>query len=130
MLLEGLDQMISIFFSDIFDAKAVDDKGEGDVRRCMLPEVGGAGDRRIYKLGEVDFQLVIGNAAGLFDTRHAFADIHIDTAVRADEATQVVLLNDLVREEIQGEFHVLVSGYGGAVVEIFDVQHYKPGVRG
>ena len=32
--------------------------------------------------------------------------------------------------EIQGKFHVLVSGHGGAVVEIFDVKRHKPGVRG
>ena len=55
MLLDILDQMISIFFSDIPDSEVVDNTGEGDVMRNMLPEAGGAGDRRIYKLGEVDF---------------------------------------------------------------------------
>ena len=118
------------FFSDIFDAELLDDKGESDVTHHMLPDGRGTGDRRISKLGEVDFQPVVGNASGLFETRHAFVDLHIDTAVRADEAVQVILLNDLVREEIQGEFHVLVSGHGGTVVEIFDVQRHKPGVRG
>ena len=75
----------------------------------------------------MDFQPVIGDAAGLFETRNTFADIHTDPAVGADEAAQVV---NLVREEIQGEFHVLVSGHGSAVVEIFDVKCHKPGVRG
>ena len=69
----------------------------------------------MFKLGEVDFQPVIGNVAGLFETRHAFVDLHIDPSVREDESEQVVLLNDLIREEIQGKFHVLVSGHGGAV---------------
>ena len=58
--------MISIFFSDVFDAKVVNDKGEIDVTRRMLPEGGGVGGRRISKLGEVGFQRVIGNADGLF----------------------------------------------------------------
>ena len=66
----------------------------------------------------------------MFETWHAFVDIHIYTAVGADEAAQVVLLNDLVREEIQGEFHVLVSGHGGSVLEIFDVERHKLGARG
>ena len=79
-------------------------------------------------MGEVDFQPVIGNAAGLFEARHTFADLHIYPAVGADEDVQVVLLDDIIREEIQGEFHVLVSGHGGAVVEIFDFKHHKPGV--
>ena len=96
----------------------------------MLPEGRGAGDRRISKLGEVDFQLVIGDAVGLFETWNAFAYLHVDPAVGADEAAQVVLLDDLVREEIHGEFHVLVSDHGVAVIEIFDAKHHKPGVRG
>ena len=69
--------MIRIFFADIFDTKVVNDKRDGDVPRRMLPEGRGAGDRRIYKLGEVDFQPVIGDADGLFETRHAFADLHV-----------------------------------------------------
>ena len=58
--------MISIFFADIFDAEFVDNKGEGDVTRRMPPEGRDAGYRRISKLGEVDFQPVVGDAAGLF----------------------------------------------------------------
>ena len=90
--------MISIFFSDIFYAEVIDDQVESDVMCRMFPEGGGAGDRRISKLVEVDFQPVVGDADGLFETRHAFADLHIYPAVRADKAAQVVLLNDLVRE--------------------------------
>ena len=116
MLLEVLDQVIRIFFANIFDAEVVNDEGRGDVMRHMIPEGMGAGDRRISKLGKVDFQPALGNVAGLFETRHAFSDIHVDTAIGSDEAAQVVLLDDIVREEIQGEFHVPVSGHGGAVI--------------
>ena len=122
--------MISIFFAGIFDAEVVDDKEEGDVTRRMITEGRCAGDRRISKLGEVYFQLVIGDAVRLFETWHAFADLCIDPAVGADEAVQVVLFDDIVQEEIQGEFHVLVSCHGGAVVEVFDVERHKSGIRG
>ena len=129
MLLKGLDQAISILFADIFDAKVVNDKGEGDVTHHMLTESRGTGDRHISKLGEVYFKPFIGDGDGFFETRCAFTDLHIDPAVGADEATQVVLFNDLVQEEIQGEFHVLVLGHGGPVVEVFDVERHKLGVR-
>ena len=69
----------------------------------------------------MEFQPVIGNAAGLFDTRHAFANLHIDPDVWADEAAQVVMFDDIVREKIQGKFHVLVTGHGRSVVEVFNV---------
>ena len=130
LFLEGLEQVVSIVFADIFYAEVVNDKGESDVTLRMLPYGGGARDRRISKQGKVYFQPVIGDAAGLFETRHAFAYLHIDPAVRSGEAAQVVLLNDLVREEIQGEFYVLLSRHGVAIVEIFDVQRHKMGIRG
>ena len=63
-------------------------------------------------------------------TRHAFADLRIDPAVGADKAAQVVLFDDLVMEEIQGEFHVLITCHGGVVVEVFNVERHKPGVSG
>ena len=65
----------------------------------------------------------------MFETWHAFSDLHVDPYIRADKITHVVLLNDLIREEIQGEFYGLVSGHGGDVVETFDVQRHKPGIR-
>ena len=100
MLLDGLDKVIIIFSANIFDAEVVDEKGEGDVTHLILPEGRGAGDRHISKLDEVDFQPVIGDTAGLFETRHAFTDLYIYLAVGEDEAAQVVLFDDLIREEI------------------------------
>ena len=61
----------------------------------------------------MDFQLVIGDAAGLFENRHAFANLHTDPAVGADKSAQVILFDNLVREETQGKFHVLVTVHGG-----------------
>ena len=55
LFLEVLDQVIRIFFADIFDAEVVNNKELGDVMRHMLPEGRGVGDRSISKLGEVDF---------------------------------------------------------------------------
>ena len=55
LFLECLDQVIHIFFANIFDAEVVNNKGLGDVMRHMLLEGRGVGDRRISKLGKVDF---------------------------------------------------------------------------
>ena len=82
----GIGSNYQHFLNDIFDAKFVNDKGEGDVMRRMLPEGGSAGDRRISKLGEVNFKPVIDHVSVLFENRHAFADLFIDPAVGAHEA--------------------------------------------
>ena len=66
----------------------------------------------------------------MFETWHAFSYLHIDPDVGADKAAQVVLFDDIAREETQGEFHVLVPVHGGAVVEVFNVNRNKLGVGG
>ena len=57
-------------------------------------------------------------------------DLHIYPAVGANKAAQFVLFNDIVREEIQGEFHVLVPNHGSAVVEIYNIDSNELGVGG
>ena len=50
------------------------------------------------QIGRGGFSLVIGDAAGLFYTRHEFAVLHIDPAVGADKDAQVIMFDDIARE--------------------------------
>ena len=71
-------------------------------------------------MGKMSFELVVGNAAGLFEAGHAFSDIEVDPDVGTDRA-EVVLVDYFVRDASQYEFRVLVAGHGGAIVEILDI---------
>ena len=71
-------------------------------------------------MGKVSFELVVGDAAGLFEAGHAFSDLHVDSAVQTERA-EAVLVNNFVWDACQGELHVLVSGHGGAIIEVFDI---------
>ena len=58
--------MIDVVFAPIFDAEVVNDERKNDVFGGMFPKIGGARNRGISKLGEMQMELVILNATGLF----------------------------------------------------------------
>ena len=112
--------MVGVFLSDVLDPKVVNDKEENNGLGGVLPERRSSGNRRESKVGKVIFEPVIGDAASLFEAKHAFSDIEVDPAVRT-ECAEVVLIDYFVRYAGQCKFHVLRAGHGGAIVEILDI---------
>ena len=53
--LEGLDEVVGIFFADIFDAKIIHHKGKSDGFGSMIPKGGGVGNRRKAEPRKVRF---------------------------------------------------------------------------
>ena len=86
----------------------------------MLPERRRSGNRGESKMGKARFELVVGDAAGLFEAGHTFSDLEVNPSVRI-ECARVVLVNYFIRDAGQCNIHVLVAGHGGAIVEILDI---------
>ena len=84
--------MVSSFFADVFDTEVVDHNGEKVIFGGMLPKGRGLPDRGVVKLGKVDLDPIVFNAAGLFQALHAFADIQLHPSVGC-ELVEVVLGN-------------------------------------
>ena len=61
----------------------------------MLPQFRGSGYRGKTELGEVSFESVVGDAAGLLGAGHVFSDIEVDLAFGTERA-KAVMFNDLV----------------------------------
>ena len=61
----------------------------------MLPQHRGSGYRDEFKLGEVSFESVVGDAAGLLEAGNDFSDLKVDPAVGTERA-EAVLFNDFV----------------------------------
>ena len=93
--LEGLDEVVGVLFSDLLHAKVVYDKGEKYGFGVMLPQRRGSGYRGESELGEVSFELVVGDVDGLLEARHAFSDLEVEPAV-GTERVDAVLLNYFV----------------------------------
>ena len=60
--LEGLDEVVGVLFSDVLYAKIVNDEGEEYGLGVVIPQRRGSGYRGETELGEVSFELVVGNA--------------------------------------------------------------------
>ena len=111
------------------DSKVVEDKGECDGMSCVLPK------RRDERYGSVSIlckvvdEAVIGDAAGLFQTRHPFPDLHVHPTTLVD-FRKGVLAYDLVRDLGEAKAYVFVTLERRVVVEIFNVRGSKPGPSG
>ena len=81
--------MVGVLFSDVLDTKVVYDEGEKYGFGAVLPQRRGSGYRGETELGKVSFELVVGNAAGLIESRHAFSYLKVDPAVRTERAEAV-----------------------------------------
>ena len=127
--MEGLDEVVCIFFAGIFDAKTIHHKGNSDGFGGMLPKVRGAGNGRKAKLRKVRFDAIIGDAPGLFEVGHTLADIHLHPTVGA-ERLEIVLVNDFGRDAIKCKLHILAPIHLGTIVEVLDVQSHETSVGG
>ena len=70
--MEGLDEVVSVLFADVLDPKVVNDKGENNGLGDMLPERRGYRHRGEAEMGEVSFESIVGNAAGLLEAGTPF----------------------------------------------------------
>ena len=70
--------------------------------------------------GEVVDETVVGDASGLFETRHALLDLNIDKPIR-HHVPKIILKYDFFRNDTDGHSHVFKIFEGRAVVEVFDV---------
>ena len=80
-------------FDNIFDAKVINHECKTDVQCRVLTKGRSARDRIITKICEMRSEAVIGNADGLFETRHYLSDLDVDPTGRASKAIKVVLVD-------------------------------------
>ena len=128
-LLERLYEIVRCVFANLLETEIVDHKGEADVFGGNLPKGRGPSDRGVSKLGKVDLEPIVCNAAGLFQAWHVFADLQVYPSVGC-ELEEVVLGNDLFWEYRQSDFHILVTPHGGIVIKILNVQSDEVGTGG
>ncbi len=67
--------------ADIFDTKVVYNQGEGDGSCVVAPEGWSTWSGCVAMLGKVEAEAGVGDAAGLLEAWHAFADLHVDPTV-------------------------------------------------
>ena len=115
-----------MFFADILYSKIVDDQREKDVFGGVLQKRGGKSNRGIPKFCEVELEAVVGYAASLLKTGHAFSDFHKNPAIRGKRA-ELILGDDLFGDLVQGHFHIFILLHRGIVVKDYNVQVHELG---
>ena len=60
----------------------------------------------------------IHNAPGLFQAWHSFVDFHINPAI-GGQGTKIVLADDFVGGNVQGNLHLFVPGHWSVIIKVF-----------
>ena len=88
--------------------------------RCVLTLV-------VAMFIEIRDEGIIGNAPSLGKTIHAFVDLHINISIDSN-CMQVVLLDDVIGNDVNGDVHVFISVHGIVEEEIFNVNAHEAGI--
>ena len=67
--------MVGVLFSNVLDAKVVNNKGEKDELGVLIPQRRGSGYRGKTEMGKVSFESVVGDASGFLEAGHTFLDL-------------------------------------------------------
>ena len=117
--------MVGALFVNTFDAKVFDHERKTDIHCIVLPKGRSTRERRITKLCKMHSELVIGNAAGLFETGNALSDLEVYPTVRARKASKVVLVENFRWKDVEGDLHIFETRHVHIVVEVLDVKGKK-----
>lgn len=120
-------EVVSMLFTNSFDTKIVDNKGEKDGASFVSPETGGVTGRFVSILSEVLDKAFVRNLSGLGETVHAFADFNEDMSI-VDKAGQLVLFHDASRNGPDGDAHVFVMVHWSVEIEVGDIDAAVGGI--
>ena len=74
-------------------------------------------------------ETVLGDATGLFETRHSLPNLHVHKTVVCNTC-EIIFGYNLIGDERDGDAHVFVGGEGGAIIELVNVDGCKAGSGG
>ena len=107
MVAKALDEMVSMFFADVFDAKIVHDKAKTDGAPLVAPESWRVADWCVAIGVEETCQLLFREDAGLRKTVHAASYLDVDFAI-VYQVSEFVVCDDFVGDGVDRDEHVLV----------------------
>ena len=121
MVAEALDEMVGVFFPNVFDTEIINNETKPYGAPCMTPEAWGVVYWCIAIAPEEMDHLFFGQDAGLGKTVHSVTYLHVDFAV-TDNVLEFVVCDDVMGEGGDGDEHVFVILNLCAKIVVFNVQ--------
>ena len=121
LVAEALDEMVGMFFANVFDTKVINDETKTDGAPCVMPEAQGVVYRFVAIATEETHQLFFGKDAGLGKTIHSAVYLHIYFSI-VDNVSEFVVHDDFFRGGVEGDEHVFVIIRWCAKIVVFNVQ--------
>ena len=101
-----------MLFTNIFDSKIIDDKAECDCMGNVFPWSEGVGYFIVSLWGDLLLEVLVREATCLRQAVNATSDFQINETICLF-IIQVVLVNDVLGEHLEGHSHVFASIHWG-----------------
>ena len=116
---EGLEEvLLSMLIAHTLNSEVIHNKGELNRLPGVGPETGSVGSLVAAMLGEALGQEFVGQDPRLGRAAHTLLDLHKNVTC-VDEELEVLLVDDLLRDEFDVHFHVFETVQWGVQVECF-----------
>ena len=120
MVAEALDEMVGMFFANVFYAKIIYNEAKTDRAPSVAPESWCVADRCVGIGVEETGQLLFREDPGLRETIHAASDFDVDSSI-VDKVLEFVVGDDFVGDGSDRDEHVLIVIHWCAEIVIFDI---------
>ena len=121
MVVEALDEMVGMFFADVFDNEVINDDTKTEGVPCVAPEARVVAYRCIAIAAKETDQLFFGKDAGLRKTTHSAVYLHVYFSV-VDNVLEFVVHDDFLGDGVDGDEHVFIIIHWCAKIVVFNVQ--------
>ena len=125
-LAESSEKVVSVGFFLVFDAEVIHHQCECHGVALMSEQTRCVGSLVIAVCGQMLDQPVLSQAASLWQAVYALVDLH-DDGVPLDVLPHLVLVDDISRNVVEVDAHILRCGQWCAEVEILDVSGHELG---
>ena len=126
MVAEALDQVVSMLFADVFDAKVIHNEAEADWVPLVAPKARSVSYGRVTIVAQEVDELLFGEYARLWKAIHAAVYFGIDFAF-VDNGVTIVKVNDFWQDEVYWDEHTFIVVHRCPKIIVLDVKAQPTG---
>ena len=125
MVVEALDQMVSMLFADVFDAEVIHDEA-ADWVPLVVPKAGGVSYRGVTIAAQEPDELLFAKYARLWKAIHDTAYFGVDFAF-VDDGAKIVKVEDFWQDQVDWDEHIFVVVHRCPKIIVLDVEAQPTG---
>jgi len=121
--------VVHVLYVGDFNTEIVDDEAENNTLPDVTPEARGVLALVVALCGQLLFEELVGDDAGLGEAVHSFLNFNVHPSLFVDQVPEFVFFNDFFRDDVESEAHVFRIGHRSVEVEVGQFDAKEHGAR-